>query len=257
MMQSMLIILCVQAISAVAIAAAAEVMNVESLSKDNRLRQRSLEGDQPTWLIQSFDCVLTELAADLEDHHSEFDHVCQSYDEDGDLDMLYFIDDNNNKIPDLSSAGMNIMHNSGRYELVMTNVINNVENAITTTPDTKVEIVDLQQGRRRDLMETQGVRRMLIVRVSSNDKQPTNSARELSDAFFSMANNQQSFKKRYYLCSFGKLDFVPGEGEHINGGVLEVRLNMNIDGVSIHGKLLNEISTAAKKKIRLQSSWSI
>jgi len=245
-MQSILIILlCLPTISVVA---ATNV--IESLSKEKHL---------PAWLIQSFDCVLTELAAELEDHHSEFDHVCQSYDEYGDLDMLYFIDDHNNKIPDLSSNGMNIMHNSGRYKLIMTNVMDNNmgSNFITTTPDTEVKIVDLQQqGRRqqrRNLMKTEGVRNVLIVRVSANDREPTNSVQELSDAFFSMEENQQSFKKRYYLCSFGKLDFVPAEGEHINGGVLDVKIDRNITGVSIHGQLLNQISTDA----RIQLGYSL
>jgi len=215
-------------------------------------QRRALEGDRPTWLIDSFDCVLTELSADLDGHFSQFDHVCQSYDEYGDLDMLYFIDDNNEKIPDLSSRGLDVLHNSARYKLTLTNVINNMENVVTTSPDTEVELIDTQEERRRGLTEEAemiGERNVLLVRISGNDRQPKNSATELSNAFFSMANNQQSFKKRYNLCSFGKLDFVPAEGKHIKNGVLDLRLNKNIAGASIHGQLLNEITTAARLKL--------
>jgi len=255
------------AMTAVAAATSAD-KNFQSTSKENtdRLRNRvpphqhqdrSLEeenSNQPSWFFKSFVCILTELSAELEDHHAKTDHVCQGYDEFGDLENTYFITDNNGKIPNLEPDGYDILHNSARYKLILTNMIHNNDNFVTTTPDTNVTVIDLQeeeeegQPRRRDLEAIEGERTMLIVRVSANDKQPANSAQELSNSFFSMADNQQSFKKRYSLCSFGKLEFVPAQGDHINHGILDVNLGQNIDNLSIHS-LLNVITSAARTKL--------
>jgi len=215
-------------------------------AKKTQLRNREL-----TATADYFECILIEIVADLSGQESKFEHMCQGKDASGAFDMIYYIDDNNNAIPDLDEEGYDIMHNSGRYKLVLTNVIENSDPVITTTPDTDWDIVDLEgvadQGRRLKIRTT-GTSTIAIVRVKGkNNAQPTKSASELSNAFFGTHGDPQNLKKRYDLCSFGKMIFTPATGDSFEDGVVEIEIDEPIVGQDVH-TLSNKVTLAIYAK---------
>ena len=186
------------------------------------------------------------MATEFEDHSSQFEHICQGIGPDGDYSLMYSIDDNNGKVVDeLGEQGLDVMHNSGRYKITMTDVIVDLEPVITTTPSTKVIIEDLgNQGIRR-LGDATGTRSIVIFRVTFNDASPTNSAAEITDAFFGPGSN--SMKGRFAACSMNKLTFYPGTGKGFVKGVQELRITMNSVGSNVHD-IVNNITDAVTDK---------
>ena len=231
--------------------------------------RRNLSEEDDDRLKSSFECILTESVSEFATHISKFEHVCQGYDDFDELEYIYYIDDTiQDRIPDLSDVGLDVFHNSGRYNLILSNVIRNPQdNIVITTPETSYQLEDLWeeeedddddeaeddrkrklQGKlkvRKRVMDVEGDQSILIVRISTNDSELEHSAQELSTSFFSM--DIQSLRKRYSLCSFGKLNFIPATGHDlIVGGVLDLHLNLNIQNVNIHGGLLNKITRAVR-----------
>ena len=187
------------------------------------------------------------MATEFEDHSSQFEHICQGIGPDGDYSLMYSIDDNNGKVVDeLGEQGLDVMHNSGRYKITMTDVIVDLEPVITTTPSTKVIIEDLgNQGIRR-LGDVTGTRSIVIFRVSFNDASPSKSAAEIADAFFGPGSN--SMKGRFAACSMNKLTFYPGTGNGFgNNGVQDISVSTNGNGNNVHD-IVNVITSAVKKE---------
>eukprot|EP00547_Thalassionema_nitzschioides_P004427 CAMPEP_0194201202 /NCGR_PEP_ID=MMETSP0156-20130528/1530_1 /TAXON_ID=33649 /ORGANISM="Thalassionema nitzschioides, Strain L26-B" /LENGTH=1078 /DNA_ID=CAMNT_0038926333 /DNA_START=277 /DNA_END=3510 /DNA_ORIENTATION=+ len=223
--------------------------------------------------MESLECRFVELAVDLPNDQSAFEAKCQS--EDGEL---FTVDDNNHVLPDLGENGLNIMHNSGRYQITFTNIMVNNAPVITTTPTTRIaSLIDLEtqeevdigsfaveeNGRRRIVAEeedmivrrrlgkVQGESTMAIVRVSGkNGIQPLKSVDGLANTFFGINNpNGQYFARRYELCSFGKKTFVPASdslGNFVNG-VTEIEITSIITGKNVHS-VVNKIILALEAK---------
>jgi hypothetical protein len=185
------------------------------------------------------------MATEFEDHSSQFEHICQGIGPDGDYSLMYSIDDNNGKVVDeLGEQGLDVMHNSGRYKITMTDVIVDLEPVITTTPSTKVIIEDLgNQGIRR-LGDVTGTRSIVIFRVTFNDASPTNSVTEIADAFFGPGSN--NMKGRFAACSMNELIFNPGTGNGFGDiGVQELSVSTNGVGSNVHD-IVNVITNAVK-----------
>lgn len=82
---------------------------------------------------------------------------------------------------------------------------------------------------RRELLSTTGTFSTLVVRVSSNDGQPSRSAATFSADVFTDSLN---FAKVMSDCSAAKATFVKATGTDIVDGVTELSISMNTAGVS-------------------------
>eukprot|EP00545_Synedropsis_sp_CCMP1620_P004829 CAMPEP_0119002810 /NCGR_PEP_ID=MMETSP1176-20130426/143_1 /TAXON_ID=265551 /ORGANISM="Synedropsis recta cf, Strain CCMP1620" /LENGTH=783 /DNA_ID=CAMNT_0006954337 /DNA_START=114 /DNA_END=2465 /DNA_ORIENTATION=+ len=183
-------------------------------------------------LLDTFSCILYEVATDFDDHKSIFEHVCEN---DSDNDQMYSIDDNNDVISlKLGEGGLDVGANSGRYKITMTNVIVDLEPVVTTTPSTVVSIQDLGvQTSRRRLDIKQGERSMVIIRVNGDDKDNDYSKEKIADSFFGVNGDVNNLASRYKACSMDKLLFVPGQGAQFTDGVAEININVQIEGAVI------------------------
>mmetsp|Transcript_9045 Transcript_9045/g.13886 ORF Transcript_9045/g.13886 Transcript_9045/m.13886 type:complete len:813 (-) Transcript_9045:188-2626(-) len=213
----------------------------EALEHNHALRRRHLAGYRDT-----FECILIEVATDFDHDDDTHEHMCQGQDSRGNFDKMYYIDDNNDVIPDLEEMGLDVMHYSGRFKLVLTNVVENNSPVITTTPGTKVDIVDLEsnQSQDRKLAQTSGESKVAIVRVTTRDGPPDKTSQELSDAFFGTSGSPHNLARRYDLCSFGKLKMVPANPTDFKtsvNGVGELELDEPSEGQDIFG-LMNQVT---------------
>lgn len=186
-------------------------------------------------LVQSFECILYEVATEFEDHHSIFEHICEGKGDDGDFDMMYNIDDNNGVISHkLDEGGLDILRNSGRYKITLTNVIIDKEPVVTTTPSSVVTIEDLYEQTGRRLDRKVGPRSMVIIRVTAADANPVKSSSQIADSFFGTAGDPNNLKSRFEVCSMGQLVFSPGVGTPFVNGVAELTVSVNIQGQNVH-----------------------
>ena len=154
--------------------------------------------------------------------------MCLGTGDDNDFDILYHIDDNNGVVTD-DIDGLNIMQHSGRYKIIMTNVIVDKDPVVTTTAQTQVSVEDM--GMTRKLAgATIGPRTMVIFRVSGADVAPSKTSAEIADAFFGSAGDPNNLKSRYDACSFGKLQMNPGTGPDFTNGVAEITIATRMVG---------------------------
>mmetsp|Transcript_25370 Transcript_25370/g.42166 ORF Transcript_25370/g.42166 Transcript_25370/m.42166 type:complete len:865 (-) Transcript_25370:92-2686(-) len=194
-----------------------------------------------------FECILFEVATEFEDHTSIFEHICEGKGPDGDYDKMYSIDDNNDIIAlKLEEGGLDIIHNSGRYKITLTNVIVDLRPVVSTTPDSVISIEDLgvKEGRdRRRLGKKVGDRSIAIFRVTGSDASPSYSASDISNAFFGTSGDPNNLKSRYAACSMDQLIFNPGTGNGFTNGVAELTVSAKTQGVNVHD-LLNKVTDA-------------
>ena len=198
------------------------------------------------------------MAAEFDGHISKFEHVCQAMDSDGDYSMMYSIDDNHGKVVDeLDEQGLDVMQNSGRFHITMTNVIIELDPVITTTPSTEVIIEDLSNKGNRRLGDSSGIRSIVIFRVSFDDASPSNSATQIADAFFGIDGDSNNMRGRFAACSMNKLIFNPGTGNGFVNGVQELRLDRSGVGSNVHD-IVNAITATVKSQFgsSLRSTYS-
>jgi hypothetical protein len=204
------------------------------------LRTRNLQS-------ATFSCVLVELATDFDDQSSIFEHICQA---DG---LIYSIDDNNGVIAHkLGEGELDVLNNSGRYQISMTNVFINMEPVVTTTPSTEVTIKDLTEKDGRRLSVT-GTRTVAIIRVTGSDIRPVRSAANIADAFFGSGGNDVNMARRYELCSMGRLKFVPANAAGFVDGVADLIIPMSIQGSNVFdvvNKITDTLPSALGSNLR-------
>jgi hypothetical protein len=82
-----------------------------------------------------------------------------------------------------------------------------------------------QPQHHRQLVEKEGDVTLLVVRVIGLDGSPSMNRASLHNSIF---DKEASLRKQYYKCSAGKLNIYPTDK-----GVLEVRVNMNINGANV------------------------
>ncbi len=87
------------------------------------------------------------------------------------------------------------------------------------------------------------IRTVLVVHVTANDYSTTADPNALSDAVFGTAVDVVNLSSQFTACSFGQLTFVPTEGNHINDGVVQLTIDMNVEGVS-RGTVRNAVLDA-------------
>jgi hypothetical protein len=188
------------------------------------------------------------MATEFDDHSSQFEHICQGVGPDGDYSLMYSIDDNNGKIvEELGEQGLDVLHNSGRYKITMTDVIAPLGPVITTTPSTEVTMEDLGDKGIRRLGTVTGIRSIVIFRITTPDASPSNSAPEIADAFFGTDGDSNNMKSRYAACSMNKLTFNPGTGNGFVDGVQDLSITNNGKGTNVHD-LVNSITNAVLAK---------
>ena len=121
------------------------------------------------------------------------------------------------------------------------------DDKIIADEGTLVEVSDapFRWSERRHLAKMAGTSSVLLVRVSTNGGSVSIDSNTMSQRFFGDSGTP---KATYRDCSFGQLDFVPATGEHIENGVVELSLNINIQG-QIMSSLENILSVELEKKI--------
>jgi hypothetical protein len=121
------------------------------------------------------------------------------------------------------------------------------EDKILVDEGSPVEVSDAPFGwfDRRHLAKKTGASSVLLVRVSTNSGSVSIKGDTMSERFFGDSGTP---KATYRDCSFGQLNFVPATGEHIENGVVELSLNLNIQG-QVMSSLENTLSTELQMKI--------
>ena len=175
----------------------------------------------------SFQCILFEVATEEPDNDTNYEHVCFGMGQDDEFDIVYHIDDDNGVVADRINA-LDVMHNSGRYKITITNIIVDTDPVITTTTQSEVTVEDLGILNSRKLTAITGDRTMVIFRVSGSDATSSKTAAQISDAFFGTSGDINNLKARYAACSFGKLQIIPGTGDGFTNGVAEITIDTNV-----------------------------
>jgi hypothetical protein len=85
-------------------------------------------------------------------------------------------------------------------------------------------------------MPVTDIRKVLAVRVQANDSSPGSSLSEIGDKIFGTDGDAVNLVERYDSCSFGQLVMQPyngvtAGGESISNGVIEVGIDMDVNGV--------------------------
>lgn len=123
---------------------------------------------------------------------------------------------------------------------------------IIVDSDSEVEILPTppnidHQGSNRQL-NTKQQRNVLILRISSEDKQLTKTAATLSNTAFGTSGTVTNFASQYSDCSNGDLTFVEATGRNIVDGVAEIKLDMSVVGRDA-GTVMNAATVAATETL--------
>jgi hypothetical protein len=102
-------------------------------------------------------------------------------------------------------------------------------------------------------MPVTDIRKVLAVRVQANDSSPGSSLSEIGDKIFGTDGDAVNLVERYDSCSFGQLvmqpyDGVTAKGESILNGVIEVDIDMNVNGAD-DGDVMDAAITAAAARL--------
>ena len=109
---------------------------------------------------------------------------------------------------------------------------------------TSIRFVGDLSRQRRNLAQI-GTHSVLVVRISTPTETLPSDAVVLANTTFGIGGQQYSMASQYSSCSAGKLQFVPGQGDNIVNGVLELQLPQSITGVSVRN-LENDFVTRTK-----------
>lgn len=88
---------------------------------------------------------------------------------------------------------------------------------------------------RRRLSKTEGQKKILVIRASTNGGSTISQRSSIVDAIFGTYGNTVSMRSQYLGCSHDKLDFAPFEGTtqygyNVQDGILEVSINDDFTG---------------------------
>ena len=137
---------------------------------------------------------------------------------------------------------------SGQSKLLVSEAVvgeMNGKQVLQVSPTAIIEVVNTSHGR-RTLVESSGTLKALVIRViAMNGVEPSASVTRLrSDVF----EDRVCLKSQYAACSYGRLEIeafsgTTTTGRQINGGVVEVKVNVNPS----HGNR-DQFEAAAKKR---------
>jgi hypothetical protein len=121
------------------------------------------------------------------------------------------------------------------------------DDSIIASESSIVEFSDLpfRPSNRRKLARSRGTSSVLLVRVTATDGSVSLNANTMSDRVFGSSGTARS---TFSDCSFGKLQLEPAKGPSVVDGVVELLVDMNIQGKTI-GSLENTLSTALTNEI--------
>jgi Gametolysin peptidase M11. len=101
---------------------------------------------------------------------------------------------------------------------------------IESTDSITIMAENIVKKKQRRLHQTEGIKRPLVVRVTSNDGySPQMTASQMSDRFFGSGSG--SMKSGYLACSGAKLQIAPAEGNDIQNGVIEITVSLSVLGI--------------------------
>jgi len=100
-------------------------------------------------------------------------------------------------------------------------------------------------------------KRVFVIRADASDSATSSDMAKISDEVFGTGNDPMNLKSQYAACSYGKLNFEPSNGvfngNTITGGVGEITLNSNVNGISHSEVRTNMLSAADAKYGSIQS----
>ncbi len=95
------------------------------------------------------------------------------------------------------------------------------------------------------LAVTEGLneRTALVVHVTANDFSTTASPSSLGDSVFGTSGDPVNLASQYTACSYSQLNFMPAQDQNITAGVVQLSIDMDVEGVS-RGTVRNEVIAA-------------
>ena len=111
--------------------------------------------------------------------------------------------------------------------------VSSINDSAKSTATDKVKSSRNSTRKRRLTNKKEGDKKVSVFRVNSADDQPTKSAAELADDIFGVGSDKYNLRSGYLTCSGNKLDFIPGDGNGLVNGVLELYLDQNTSGIGM------------------------
>lgn len=108
----------------------------------------------------------------------------------------------------------------------------NIENGTLWVPNgANVELSDAPTSRNLSFAGQDRV--VLVVRVSGVDMEMSSSANDLAGSVFERLPGINNLVERYDTCSYGETTMIPAVGQDISNGVIEVKVETNVEGEQI------------------------
>jgi len=129
---------------------------------------------------------------------------------------------------------------------------------VVIPPNTEIHFVASRKSRQRHLVQTSGIKSLLLVRVTAPNSTQNDSLERLSNVTFGTGNQQNSMAAQFSSCSSGKLQFVPASGYPgiITNGVMDLPLQASVDGLYITD-IQNSLTAAVQNKLGVANLGSI
>lgn len=119
---------------------------------------------------------------------------------------------------------------------------------IILSHDSVIEVIpDPRIATRSDISSTTGTKTLAMVRVSTIDSTPKDSAEALFEGIFSL--DKTNLRTQFRACSFGKLDWVPS-----SFGVLEVFVDSYVSNFTSGSALVSAAQTTMKEIMGIESA---
>lgn len=89
-------------------------------------------------------------------------------------------------------------------------------------------------------------RTALMIHVTANDFSTTDTPAALADSVFGTAGDEVNMTSQFGDCSYGQLQMMPAQGQNITNGVVELSININVEGES-RGTVRNAVVAAGNQ----------
>jgi len=179
----------------------------------------------------------------------EESYVCLADTLDGGFDQAYRIIN----LPPTILDQLDAMDSSSSLAVAISMVYLDAANATLLVAD-DAEIAAKQelnqQGERRRLAKSQGVNKVLVIRVTHKNSAPSLTKQQLAGRIFGLgeAAARVSLSSQFRACSFSKLRMIPGKGDGIENGVMEISIDEPVSGdfsvLALENLVVNKASRA-------------
>ncbi|MCX7553329.1 hypothetical protein OS175_05520 [Marinicella sp. S1101] len=89
-------------------------------------------------------------------------------------------------------------------------------------------------------------RTALMIHVTANDFSTTDTPAALADSVFGTAGDEVNMTSQFDNCSYGQLQMMPAQGQNITNGVVELTINIDVEGES-RGTVRNAVVAAGNQ----------